>query len=457
MARKRELELGTVLPRARRPLFRAAPDLFANNDLRIIIAQQKVERGSVMVPLEVDGQRLWNTLMASAEIGALPEGGLRRLALTDADRQMRDLFAHWAAEAGYPVSIDQLGTMIVRRQGTSRILPPVVIGSHLDTQWAGGRFDGILGVLAGFEVLRSLDDNRIETLRPIEVVNWTNEEGARFQPPMLCSLAFAGKVSVEWVLERQDQEGRRFRDELERIDYSGIAPVQRPIDSYFELHIEQGPILDAKGLKVGIVTGGYPTRYMRIIVRGENAHVGPTPMERRSNALVGAALVAAAVNDIGWKHASADGKTTAARLDLEPNLPGIISHYAQLYIDFRHPDMASLLAMEEEIRKAIVRCAESSRTNIEIAESWGFGGLQFDPELVELLNSTAKRLGITTMDLKSQAGHDAYNVAAVAPACMIFTPCDEGISHNVRENTRLQDQLPGINVLANAVVERANR
>jgi N-carbamoyl-L-amino-acid hydrolase len=410
-----------------------------------------------MAHLEADGQRLWNTLMASAEIGALPEGGLRRLALSDADREMRDLFASWAAEAGYQVSVDQLGSMIVRRQGSTEAFPPVVIGSHLDTQWAGGRFDGILGVLAGLEVLRSLDDNGIETLRPIEVVNWTNEEGARFQPPMLCSLAFAGEATVEWVYGRQDRAGHCFVDELERIGYRGTKPVQRSIDSYFELHIEQGAILAANGLKVGIVTGGYPTRYMRIIVRGENAHVGPTPMVRRSNALVGAALVAAAVNDIGWQNANADGKTTAARLDLEPNLPGIISHFAQLYIDFRHPDMVSLLAMEKRIEREIARCAESSRTNIEIAESWGFGGLVFDPELVALLGSTAKRLGIATMDLKSQAGHDAYNVAAVAPACMIFTPCDEGVSHNIRENTRLEDQLPGINVLLNAAAARANR
>jgi N-carbamoyl-L-amino-acid hydrolase len=410
-----------------------------------------------MVTLRIDGDRLWNTVMASAKIGALPEGGLRRLALSDADRQMRDLFASWAAETGYPVSVDQLGNIIVRRPGSSKQLPPVVIGSHLDTQWAGGRFDGILGVLAGLEVLRSLDDARIETLRPVEVVNWTNEEGARFQPPMLCSLAFAGKASVEWVYDRQDREGCRFGEELERIGSRGIAPVLRPIDSYFELHIEQGPKLDASGLKVGVVTGGYPSRGMRINIRGENAHVGPTPMEGRSNALVGAALVAAAINDIGWENAKADGKTTAARLDLEPNLPGIISHFAQLYIDFRHPEMDGLLAMEEEVRKAIVRCAERSRTNIEIAETWGFGGLEFDPDLVALLRATAQRLGITTMDLKSQAGHDAYNVGAVAPACMIFTPCDGGISHNVRENTRLDDQLPGIKLLANAVVERANR
>ena len=190
-----------------------------------------------MPPLEIDGHRLWATLMASAEIGALSEGGLRRLALSDADRQMRDLLASWAAEGGYQVLVDQLGTMILRRRGTSEALQPVVIGSHLDTQWAGGRFDGILGVLAGLEVLRSLDDNGIETLRPIEVVNWTNEEGARFQPPMLCSLAFAGKVSVEWIYERQEHDGRRFVEELERIGYRGVPIVQR---AHEVLEEEQG-------------------------------------------------------------------------------------------------------------------------------------------------------------------------------------------------------------------------
>ena len=290
-----------------------------------------------MAHLEADGQRLWNTLMASAEIGALPEGGLRRLALSDADREMRDLFASWAAQAGYQVSIDQLGTMIVRRQGSTEacrrwssvatsIHNGQVVGSTVS--WAYSR---------DLEVLRSLDDNGIETLRPIEVVNWTNEEGARFQPPMLCSSL--SPVKRAW---NGYTIARTVRAVVSVTNSSELAIAERAsttsIDSYFELHIEQGPKLEANGLKVGIVTGGYPSRGMRIIVRGENAHVGPTPMERRSNALVGAALVAAAVNDIGWQHASADGKTTAARLDLEPNLPGIISHFAQLYIDFRHPE-----------------------------------------------------------------------------------------------------------------------
>ena len=225
----------------------------------------------------------------------------------------------------------------------------------------------------------------METRRPVEVVNWTNEEGARFQPPMLCSLAFAGLQNIDWVYDRRDREGNRFGDELDRIGYRGTAPVRRDIDSYFELHIEQGPILDASGLKVGIVTGTYPVRGMRILVRGENAHVGPTPMEKRSNALVGAALVAAAVNDIGWSHAGADAKATAARLDLEPNLPGIISHSAQLYIDYRHPEPVGLLEMDEQIRTAIIACAGRSR---ELWPEVGDGGKLGRRHIVGVLDAS---------------------------------------------------------------------
>lgn len=405
--------------------------------------------------VSVNGERLWDTVMVSASIGAV-ETGLRRLTLSDEDKAMRDQFADWAQDSGYKLSIDALGSMIVRREGTEPGLGPVIIGSHLDTQWAGGRFDGIMGVLSGLEILRTLDDASITTRRPVEVVNWTNEEGARFQPPMLCSLAFADKESVGWVYERRDKDGKRFEDELVRIGYKGSVPVRREIDACFELHVEQGPKLDAAKLKVGIVTGGFPSRGMRIEVHGENAHVGPTPMESRHNALVGAAMVAAAVDAVGWKHASEGGKSTAARLDLEPNLPGIISGYAQLYIDFRHPTTGGLAAMEEEIRATAKECAERSQTTIEIAEIWGFGEFDFDADLIALLRESAAKLGIETLDIKSEAGHDAYHVAAVAPTAMIFTPCEEGLTHNLKENTSLEDQLPGVNLLLNAVVERAN-
>ena len=408
--------------------------------------------------LTIDPERLWATIMASAEIGKGSRGGLRRLALGDADRDMREAFRQWATGGGYNINIDRLGSMFVRREGREPGLPPVLIGSHLDTQAAGGRFDGILGVLAGLEVLRTLDQAGIATRRPVEVVNWTNEEGARFLPPMMASLAFAGKETVDWVLARTDRDGATVGSELRRIGFAGEAPVGgRAIDAYFELHIEQGPRLDAAGLPVGIVTGGFPTRGMRIEVQGETAHVGPTAMSRRRNALVGAAHVAVAVDEIGWRYAAGEGKTTAARLDLSPNLPGIISESATLYCDMRHPEASELAAMTAEVETAIVDCARRSRCRIEIAERWGFGGLAFDADLIALLREAARDLGHATMDLRSEAGHDAYHMTAVCPAAMIFTPCKDGISHNEAEDMSMADMVPGANVLLHAVLARADR
>ena len=408
--------------------------------------------------LTIDADRLWSAIMASAEIGKGSRGGLRRLALGDADKEMRERFAGWATEASYQLKVDRLGSMFVRREGREPDLPPVLIGSHLDTQSPGGRFDGILGVLGGLEVLRTLDRAGIDTRRPIEVVNWTNEEGARFVPPMMASLAFAGKETVEWVLARPDKTGATVGSELARIGFAGTEPVGgRPIDAYFELHIEQGPRLDAAGVPVGIVTGGFPTRGMRIEIRGETAHVGPTPMERRQNALVGAAHVVVAIDEIGWRYAPGEGKTTAARLDLDPNQPGIISEAATLYCDMRHPGARELDAMAGEVEIAIADCARRSRCRIEIAERWGFGGLTFDPGLIQLVRATATDLGHATMDLKSEAGHDAYHMASICPAAMIFTPCKGGISHNEAEEMSKADMVPGTEVLLHAVLARADR
>jgi N-carbamoyl-L-amino-acid hydrolase len=408
--------------------------------------------------LTIDPERLWSTIMASAELGKGSRGGLRRLALSDADREMREVFRQWATGDGYNVKVDRLGSMFVRREGREPELPPVLIGSHLDTQAAGGRFDGILGVLAGLEVLRTLDTAGIATRRPIEVVNWTNEEGARFLPPMVASLAFAGKETVDWVLARTDKDGATLGGELQRIGFAGPEPVGgRAIDAYFELHIEQGPRLDAARVPVGIVTGGFPTRGMRIEIRGETAHVGPTPMSRRRNALVGAAHVAVAIDEIGWRYAAGEGKTTAARLDLFPNLPGIISEAATLYCDMRHPDASELAAMAGEVETAIADCARRSRCRIEIAERWGFGGLTFDVGLISLLREAAQSLGHVAMDLKSEAGHDAYHMSSVCPAAMIFTPCKDGISHNEAEDMSIEDMVPGANVLLHAALARADR
>ncbi|HRD75444.1 MAG TPA: Zn-dependent hydrolase [Hyphomicrobiaceae bacterium] len=408
--------------------------------------------------LQINADRLWSTIMASAEIGKGPRGGLCRLTLSDDDRTVRDLVAGWANVAGWSLTVDRLGSMFIARRGREPSLPPVLIGSHLDTQAAGGRFDGILGVMAGIEVLRTLDDLGLETRRTIEVVNWTNEEGARFQPPMLCSLAFAGKAAADWVLDRIDKEGRRFGDELARIGYAGSAAVGgRAIDAYFELHIEQGPKLDAAKVPLGVVVGGFPTAGMRIEIRGRTSHVGPTPMEHRRNALVAAAHVAVAVDEIGWRYAAGEGKTTAARLDLWPNLPGILSERATLYCDLRHPDASALERMLAEVATAIPDCARRGRCEIEIAERWGFGGFSFDRDLIALIRASAARRGVATLDLKSEAGHDAYHMASISPAAMIFTPCKGGISHNEEEDMTLAEAVPGASVLLDAVLERANR
>ncbi|MFN3745564.1 MAG: Zn-dependent hydrolase [Hyphomicrobiaceae bacterium] len=406
--------------------------------------------------LSINPDRLWQSLMASAEIGRTPAGGLRRLTLSDEDKAVRDLFARWAREGGWRLTIDRLGSMFVRREGADPSLAPVLVGSHLDTQAKGGRFDGILGVLSGLEILRTLDERGITTRRAIEVVNWTNEEGARFPPPMLASLVFSGGESLAYAEERRDKEGLRFADELARIGYRGDAPVgARAIDSYFELHIEQGPKLDAAGLPLGIVTGGFAMQGMRISVRGETSHVGPTPMTLRRNALVGASYMAVAVDDIGWRYAPEEGKTSAARLDLRPNLPGILSDEAELWIDFRHPDKARLADMAAEVEAAVAESARRSRTSIVIAERWGFGGLTFDADLIALIRETASRLAVPSMDMQSEAGHDAYNMTRVCPTAMIFTPCKRGITHNEAEDIDFAATVPGVNVLLHAVLARA--
>jgi N-carbamoyl-L-amino-acid hydrolase len=408
--------------------------------------------------LRIDGARLWGGLMASAEIGPGKAGGLCRLAASDADKAMRDLFGAWCEEAGLTVTIDRLGNMFARRPGRDNDLAPVTMGSHLDTQYAGGRFDGILGVLSGLEVIRTLNNHSVETVRPLEVINWTNEEGCRFAPPMASAGAFAGVYSEEFVATRADDDGLLQGAELERIGYRGPAPVGgRTLDAYFELHIEQGPILDAEAIPVGIVTGGYKSFGAHVDVHGETAHAGPTPMEKRRDALVGAARVVAAVNDIGWKYQNTLGKTTVTRLVAWPNKPGIISEWAQFSLDCRHPDPATAETMWAEIEAAIPAAAERARVAMEITTRWEFGNERFDADLIGLLRGAAWDLGVKSRDLLSQAGHDAYHVSKCAPTAMIFSPCINGITHNEAEDIDLRMTEPAVNVLLHAVLARANR
>jgi N-carbamoyl-L-amino-acid hydrolase len=407
--------------------------------------------------IEIDGKRLWSTVLRSSEIGPGKRGGMRRLALSDSDKVMRDQFVAWAKEDGCAVTVDQVGTIFARRKGRED-LPPVVIGSHLDTQIAGGRYDGVLGVLAGLEVIRTLNDRAVATRRPIEVACWTNEEGARFTPAMTASGAFAGLYTVDYVHGLKDDDGVTFGQELKRIGYLGDTQVGgRPLDSYFELHIEQGPILDAEKVPVGVVVKGYTSYGCLAEIFGENAHTGPTPMEKRRNALYGASLLVTAVHEIGWKRADTDGKGNCSRLVCSPNKFGILPDYAQVPLDVRHSDAKVAAEMFAELKQAIADSAKRANVEIKIAATWSFGDEKFDPALVSLIKDSADALGVPCREIMSQAGHDAYYISRVAPMALIFTPCRDGITHNESEHTTLEDSVPGVNVLLNAVLARANR
>ena len=408
--------------------------------------------------LEVNAERLWASLERAGEIGRFRGTGVRRLALTQEDKEVRDLFVAWVREVGCTVEVDPVGNIFARRPGTDNSLPAVAIGSHLDTQVCGGKYDGALGVLCGLEVIRSLNDHSIATRRPIELVMWTNEEGARFSPPLMGSLAFAGKLSSAQVHDSKDDAGLRFGDELEKIGYLGKAPLGgRRLDCYLELHIEQAPRLDREGCDIGIVVGGYKTLALRIEIAGETSHSGGTPMLERRNALVGAGYLIAAVNDIGLTFAAQEGRTTTPRIECFPNLPGIVPEQVRLSVDFRHPEPAGFERMHAEIKAAIAAVEAKARVIITLAEGWSWGTSLFDPQCIELLKDTASDLGLPFLEMLSQAGHDAYAVADLVPTAMIFTPCRHGISHNTNEDIELTRTLPGANLLLNAALRRANR
>lgn len=406
----------------------------------------------------VNIDRFWHTLERSAGIGQGRPDGLSRLALSDADKEIRDLFVSWCREAGLEVTIDAVGNIFGRRAGQDNSLAPVLMGSHLDTQENGGRFDGIAGVLGALEVIRTLNDLGHETRRPIEIVNWTNEEGARFSPPMTASGCFAGTYRQDWVHQRPSDDGSTFGDELRRIGYLGEAPVGgRSIDAYFELHIEQGPLLDAESVQVGIVTHAYSSHGFLVEFKGETAHTGPCPMERRRNALIAAARLLVAVDDLGWEHAASGGKATGARLVAWPNKAGTLSDWAQAVCDVRHDDPVAAAVMAERVRRAVGEAAAKAGCSAEILDQWDWGGMIFDPQMVADIRRQAAALGYTHRDLPSQAGHDAYFLARICPTAMIFTPCRNGVTHNNNELATREDLEPGLNVLLHSAVARANR
>ena len=404
--------------------------------------------------IRIDPERLWGSLMDMAKIGATPKGGVKRLTLTDPDRQGRDRFVGWCKEAGLAVSIDGVGNIFARRAGRNNALPPVVSGSHLDTQPSGGRFDGCYGVMAALEVARTLNDRRIETEAPFEVAMWTNEEGSRFLPVMGASGAFAGAHTVEEILSARDLDGVSFGDALRAIGYAGTAPVGgRKLGAYFEAHIEQGPLLENTGNSVGVVTGALGQRWFEVTVRGMDAHAGPTPMHLRRDALLGTSFIIQEVNRLARVNEHARG--TVGMIINRPNSRNVVPGETVFSIDFRDTEVAGLDRMEQGIRAAAQRISGEHGLEIDIRQTVFFPPCRFDAGCVAAVRAGAGRLGYRHMDIVSGAGHDAVHIASVAPTAMIFVPCEGGISHNEIENAKPEDLAAGCNVLLQAVLAQA--
>jgi N-carbamoyl-L-amino-acid hydrolase len=415
--------------------------------------------GTLPLDCRIDADRLWNSITQSAAIGT-KGSGLGRLALGDSDKKMRDLFVTWCEAEGLAVTIDIAGNIFARRDGIENSSPPVLFGSHLDTQEEGGRFDGVLGVLGALEVIRTLNEAGHVTRRPLQIVNWTNEEGARFSPPMLGSGCFVGAHDIDWAyaIVSNDDDGVTLSSELQRIGYLGSEVIDPgSIDSYFELHIEQGPLLEANQKQIGVVSNAATVYGFRFQFHGETAHAGTRPMPMRKNALVAAARLAAAIDDIGLEHASAGAMATTARIAASPNKPGILSSFSELIGDIRHPDPDSADAMISQVEMAAGAAADVSRCTYELVERWHWGGSIFEEDLVSGVRSAADRLGYSHMDIASRAGHDAYFMARVCPTAMIFVPCVDGITHHPAELISREDATAGANVLLQAVIARADQ
>ncbi|WP_186205599.1 Zn-dependent hydrolase [Burkholderia gladioli] len=416
---------------------------------------EAVKRAGHDPMLQVDGRRLWESLMTMAKIGATPKGGVCRLALTDLDKQGRDLIVEWARAAGCSIGVDRMGNVFMRREGRQRDAAPVVTGSHADSQPTGGRFDGIYGVLGGLEVIRSLNDHGIETEHPIEVVIWTNEEGSRFAPAMVASGVFAGVFSLEYGLSRKDVDGRTIGEELERIGYAGeLSCGGRPLHAAFELHIEQGPILEAEHKTIGIVTDAQGQRWYEITLTGQEAHAGPTPMPRRRDALLGAARVVDLVNRIGLDHAPF-GCATVGMMQVYPNSRNVIPGRVFFTVDFRHPDDAVLAKMDAALREGVARISAGIGLDTALEQIFYYKPVAFDTACVQAVREAAERFGYPHREIVSGAGHDACYLAQVAPTSMVFVPCVDGISHNEIEDATPEWIEAGANVLLHAMLSRA--
>ena len=405
--------------------------------------------------MKINGDRLWNSLMEMAEIGPGIAGGNNRQTLTDDDARGRSLFQTWCDAEGLTMGIDQMGTMFAMREGTDPDALPVYVGSHLDTQPTGGKYDGVLGVLGGLEIIRTLNEMDIKTLHPIVVVNWTNEEGTRFAPPMLASGVFAGMHTQDWAYARKDSEGKAFGDELRRIGWRGEETVgARKMHAFFELHIEQGPILEAEGVDIGVVTHGQGLNWIQITLTGRESHTGSTPMPMRKNAGLGMARITELVHNIAMEN-QPQAVGAIGQCDVYPNSRNIIPGKVIFTIDFRSPSFETQDKMEKALNFGASEIANELGLEIEMEKVGHFDPITFDQGCVDTVKRASDRLGYSSREIISGAGHDACWINRSAPTAMIMCPCVDGLSHNEAEEISKEWSTAGANVLFHAVVETA--
>jgi N-carbamoyl-L-amino-acid hydrolase len=403
--------------------------------------------------LAIDAERLWGDLMETASIGATPKGGICRLALTELDRQCRDCFKQRAQALGCAVTIDEMGTMFARRPGLRADVPPIAVGSHLDTQPTGGKFDGVLGVLAALEALRTLVEAGYETFAPIEAINWTNEEGSRFAPPLTASGVFAQVFDPDWARAQQDRAGITLGEALAAIGYDGPERCgAHPLSAFFELHIEQGPLLESEGKEIGIVTAVQGARWFDVTIKGTEAHTGATPMNLRRDALLGAARLIDRIEAIARSHAPL-AVGTVGMIETFPNSRNVVPGEVRFSVDLRHPGTDVLDAMEQSFGQALRDICDPLGLAATVNKIWDNPPVHFDAGCIAAVRHAATASGFTTRDMVSGAAHDAAHIARIAPAAMIFVPCRGGISHNEAEFTSKEQCAAGAQVLLHAVLD----
>ncbi|MDA9308284.1 Zn-dependent hydrolase [Amylibacter sp.] len=405
--------------------------------------------------LRINGDRLWESLMEMAKIGPGIAGGNNRQTLTDEDAEGRTLFQKWCEAAGCTMGLDQMGNMFATRPGLDPEALPVYVGSHLDTQPTGGKYDGILGVLGGLEIIKTLNDLNIKTKHPIVVTNWTNEEGTRYAPPMLASGVFGGVHTQEWAYDRVDADGKRFGDELVRIGWRGDEKVgERKMHAFFELHIEQGPILEVENKDIGVVTHGQGLSWTEITIIGKDSHTGSTPMHMRKNAGLAMARILENVDEIALSHAP-HAVGAAGHIDVYPNSRNVIPGKVVFTVDLRSPELAVIDDMEQRLRSGAKKICDDMGLEVSFEKVGGFDPVTFDEKCVSSIRNAAERMGYSHMNIISGAGHDACWINGVAPSAMVMCPCVDGLSHNEAEDISKEWAVAGADVLMHAVIETA--